>query len=137
MHTRELAGVEVTIRTDGDAVLVLVAGETLSPEEIAALRPSADWCRTVEIGPYTFDEPSLGELKAFVHRGQRETMVGDAAPMDPNLRAINLARRAAGLLGEVVAMQERIGATDNLDFARQFRDAATQLAGALQGKPGC
>jgi len=103
MRTREIAGVEVTILTDGDAVLVLVAGETLSPEEVAALCPSADWCRTVEIGPYTFDELSLGELKAFVQsRGERETMVGDATPMDPNLRAINLARRAAGLLGEVV-----------------------------------
>lgn len=139
MHTREIAGVEVALLTDGDAVLVSVAGKTLSPGEIAALCPSADWCRTVEIGPYTFDEASLAELKAFVQSGGRmDTMVGDAAPVDPDLRAINPARGAAGLPGEVVAMQEQIGgATEDPDFARQIRDAATQHAGAPQGKPGC
>lgn len=84
MHTREIAGVGVAILTDGDAVLVDIAGETLSPEEIAALRPSADWCRAVEIGPFTFDELSLAELKAFVQSGERMgTMVCDVAPMDP------------------------------------------------------
>lgn len=61
----------------------------------------------------------------------------DDAPPDSNLRGINLARRAAALLAEVVATQEEIGASENLDFARQVHRAATQLAGALRAKPAC
>lgn len=46
-------------------------------------------------------------------------------------------REAAALLAEVVATQEEIGASENLDFARQVHRAATQLAGALRAKPAC
>ena len=138
MHTREIGGVDVAIYTDGDTVVVEIGGEMMSPEDVDALRPGPDWSRTVEIGPYTFGERSLTELQEFVRNpGGAARSGSDDAPPDPNLRGINLARRAAALLAEVVATQEKIGASENLDFARQVHRAATQLAGALRAKPGC
>lgn len=138
MHTREIGGVDVAIHTDGDTVVVEIGGERMSPEDVDTLQLGPDWCRTVEIGPYTFGERSLTELQEFVRNPEGAARAGsDDAPPDPNLRGINLARRAAALLAEVVATQEEIGASENLDFARQVHRAATQLAGALRAKPAC
>jgi hypothetical protein len=79
MHTEEICGVEITIFANGPDVLVDVGGEILTPAEINDLRPSADWSRTVEIGPYTFDETSLEALRSFVQRGAGPSETGSVA----------------------------------------------------------
>ena len=133
----EFCGVEVEVRTADGSTWVDFGGEVLTPAEIEALRPSADWSRTVEIGPYTLDERSLAQLQRFVRTGGREEIESEDPPPDPNMRATNLARRAAALLAEVGTLQDAIGARENSEFARQVEKAATGLAAALQAKPGC
>ena len=133
----EICGVEVEVLTADGSTWVDIGGETMTPADVKALRPSADWTRTVVIGPYTLDEQSLARLQRFVKSGGRTEPEGDDPPPDPNVRATNLARRAAALLAEVATIQDGIGARENGEFARQVEKAAAGLAAALQAKPGC
>lgn len=63
---REIGGVEIDIRNDGESILVDVGGVLMEPAEIESLRPAPDWTDTVEIGPYAFCATALAELRAFV-----------------------------------------------------------------------